>query len=110
MNPTPCCAAYCVARLRRSTVGLMDATQNNDAEPSQNDAKIRLRVEVYDALAAERAGVTTVVGQAKLHGIGRQHMFRIRSGKWQPSLTVAMRMAADLGTTVDTLFERVMEP
>ena len=84
----------------------MEATQNCDAPPARGDAKVRLRVEVYDALA-ERAGVTTVVGQAKLHGINRQHMFRIRSGKWQPSLTVAMRMAADLGTTVDALFERV---
>ncbi|HWJ08998.1 MAG TPA: hypothetical protein VNS46_06445 [Nocardioides sp.] len=87
----------------------MAATQNNDGEPPQNDAKIRLRLEVYDALA-EKRGVTKVVEQAKLHGIGRQHMFRIRSGNWQPSLTVAMRMAADLGTTVDALFERVVEP
>ncbi|WP_146603947.1 hypothetical protein [Micromonospora deserti] len=85
----------------------MEATQKGDASTARSDAKVRLRVGVYDALAAERAGVTTVVAQAKLHGINRQHMFRIRSGKWQPSLTVAMRMAADLGTTVDALFERV---
>lgn len=84
----------------------MGATQNSDGNSGQSDAKARLRVEVYDALAAKR-GVTTVVAQAQLHGIGRQHMFRIRSGKWNPSLPVAMRMAADLGTTVDALFERV---
>lgn len=86
----------------------MEATQNNDAGESQNDAKVRLRLEVYDALAAKR-GVTKVVDQAKLHGIGRQHMFRLRSGKWNPSLPLAMQMAADLGTTVDALFERVVE-
>ncbi|HEY9370484.1 hypothetical protein [Streptomyces sp.] len=87
----------------------MAATQKQDDPSAPTDAKVRLRVEVYDALAAERAGVTKVVDQAKLHGINRQHMFRIRSGKWNPSLTVAMRMAADLGTTVDALFERVVE-
>lgn len=92
--------------MRRSNVADMEATQNSDAPPAQSDVKVRLRLEVYDALA-EKRGITTVVGQAKLHEIGRQHMFRIRSGKWQPSLTVAMRMAADLGTTVDALFERV---
>jgi DNA-binding XRE family transcriptional regulator len=92
--------------MRRSNVAGMEATQNSDASPAQSDVKVRLRMEVYDALAEKRE-VTTVVAQAKLHGIGRQHMFRIRSGRWQPSLPVAMRMAADLGTTVDALFERV---
>jgi DNA-binding XRE family transcriptional regulator len=86
----------------------MAATQNRDDLSAPTDVKIRLRVEVYDALAAERAGVTTVVAQAKLHGIGRQHMFRIRSGNSNPRLPLAMRMAADLGTTVDALFERVV--
>ncbi len=84
----------------------MEATQNSDALPGDSDAKVRLRVEVYDALAAQR-GVTTVVGQAKLHEIGRQHMFDIRSGRGRPSLPLAMRMAADLGTSVEALFERV---
>lgn len=83
----------------------MEATQNSDAPTAEKDAKVRLRVEVYDALAARR-GVTTVVGQARLHGVGRQHMFRIRAGH-RPSLTVAMRMADDLGTTVEALFEQV---
>lgn len=106
MISTPCCVASCVAQLRRSTVADMEATQNSDASPAQSDVKVRLRLEVYDALATKR-GITTVIAQSKLHKIGRQHMFRIRSGRWQPSLPVAMRMAADLGTTVDALFERV---
>ena len=84
----------------------MEATQNSDASPSENDAKVRLRVEVYDALAAQR-GAKTVVAQAKLHEIGRQHLFDIRSGRGRPSLSLAMRMAADMGTTVEALFERV---
>lgn len=82
----------------------MQATQKSDAPPGVIDAKVRLRLEVYDALAAQR-GVTAVVAQARLHGIGRQHMFDIRSGRSLPSLPLAMRMAADLGTTVEALFE-----
>lgn len=84
----------------------MEVTQNSDAPPVESDAKVRLRVEVYDALAARR-GAKTVVAQAKLHEIGRQHMFDIRSGRGRPSLPLAMRMAADVGTTVEALFERV---
>lgn len=70
---------------------------------------MRLRVEVYDALAKQR-GVTSVVDQARLHRIGRQHMFDLRAGRAQPSLPLAMRMAADLGTTVEALWEWVMQP
>lgn len=84
----------------------MGATQNSDVLPAQSDAKVRLRLEVYEALAAVR-GLKTVVAQAKLHGIGRQHMFGIRSGKRLPSLPLAMRMATDMGTSVEALFEQV---
>lgn len=84
----------------------MQATQKGDAPPLHTDARVRLRLEVYDALAAKR-GVSAVVAQARLHGVGRQHMFEIRAGRSLPSLPLAMRMAADMGTTVDALFERV---
>lgn len=84
----------------------MQATQKSDALPLQTDVRVRLRLEVYDALAVKQK-VTTVVAQSKLHGIGRQHMFDIRAGRSLPSLSLAMRMATDLGTTVDGLFERV---
>lgn len=84
----------------------MEATKNSDAMTAQSDAKVRLRLEVYEALAAKR-GVGKVVAQAKLHGIGRQHMFDIRAGRKLPSLPLAMRMATDMGTSVDALFEQV---
>lgn len=83
----------------------MEATQNSDAPSAESDAKVRLRVEVYDALAAKR-GATTVVAQAKLHEIGRQHLFDIRAGRSLPSLPLALRMASDLETTVEALFGR----
>lgn len=84
----------------------MQATHKRDASTPQSDAKIRLRLEVYDALAAKQ-NVRRVVAQARLHGIGRQHMFNIRSGRHLPSLPLAMRMASDMGTTVDALFEKI---
>lgn len=84
----------------------MGATRNSDAPPADSDAKVRLRVEVYDALA-EKRGAKTVVAQAALHGCGRQHMFDIRAGRSLPSLPLAMRMAEDLETTVEALFGRV---
>lgn len=84
----------------------MQATQKSDGTSIRDDADVRLRIEVYDALAAAR-GATTVVAQAKLHGVHRATLFRIRSGERLPSLELAMRMAADLGTTVEALFEQV---
>ncbi|MFG3418711.1 hypothetical protein [Micromonospora sp. NPDC048063] len=84
----------------------MEATRNSDAPSAESDAKVRLRVEVYDALAAKR-GAKTVVAQAKLHEVGRQHLFDIRAGRSLPSLPLAMRMATDLETTVEALFGRV---
>lgn len=86
----------------------MEATRNSDASPAESDAKVRLRVEVYDALA-EKRGATTVVAQAKLHEIGRQHLFDIRAGRSLPSLPLAMRMAADLETSVEALFGRAVD-
>lgn len=76
-----------------------------DGPAPKADVELRLRLEVYDALAKSK-GVDTVVGQARLHGVHRGHMFRIRSGEQLPSLPLAMRMAVDLGTTVEALFER----
>lgn len=77
----------------------------SDAESPKSDG-IRLRVEVYDALAAQK-GLTKITDQAKRHGIGRTHMSLLRSGRKTAGLELAMRMAADLGTTVEALFGRV---
>lgn len=64
----------------------------------------RLRVDVYDRRLAKK-GVRTVAAAAELHGINRTQLFDYRSGRKAPHLTIAMKMAADLGTTVDVLFE-----
>lgn len=83
----------------------MGATPKDDAPALDGDAvATRIRLSVYDTLARSK-GLTTVVAQARKHGIGRQHMFDIRAGRSLPSLPLALRMAADLNTTVETLFE-----
>jgi DNA-binding XRE family transcriptional regulator len=82
----------------------MMVTPKSDATSPRNDFDARLRLEVYDALAAAK-GAATVVAQAQLHGIHRATLFRIRSGERSASLELAMKMAADLGTSVEALFE-----
>ncbi len=77
----------------------------SDAAPLEGDVRIRLRTEVYDALAA-RKNVTHRAAQAQLHGLDRAHFGRIYTGDRVPTLRTAMRIAADLGTTVDALFVR----
>ena len=77
---------------------------NPDAGSLKPDA-VRLRIEVYDALAQQR-GLDTVAKQAKRHGIGRTHMSLLRNGHKGAGLALAMRMAADLGTSVEVLFGR----
>lgn len=61
---------------------------------------------MYDALAKAK-GYRTVVAQARWHGIGRQHMSDLRSGRQAPRLDTAMRIAADLGVAVEVIWERI---
>jgi hypothetical protein len=83
----------------------MEATEKMDG-PLPKGNGVRLRIEVYDALAGEK-GLTSVAGQARRHGIGRTHMSLIRAGRKGVGLSLAMRMASDLETTVEALFGRV---
>lgn len=82
----------------------MQPTEKGDAESPRGDVIVRLRVDEYDRLAANK-GARTVVAAAALHGIDRQSLFDYRSGRKAPNLTRAMKMADDLDTTVDAIFE-----
>lgn len=73
---------------------------------SRSDVAVRLRVAVYDALAAAK-GYPTVTAQAELHKIHRTTMHALKAGENVPRLDTAMQIANDLGVTVETLFERV---
>lgn len=77
-----------------------------DTSSPKTDGRVRLRTEVYEALAKSR-GYRTVVAQARWHGIGRQHMSDLRSGRSAPRLDTAMKIAADLGVAVEVIWERV---
>jgi hypothetical protein len=84
----------------------METTDREDASTSTQDTgTVRLRVAVYDALAAAR-GYTKVEAQANWHGIARSTLFRLRGGG-VPEMATAMRMAVDLGVPVEVIWERV---
>lgn len=83
----------------------MEATPKGNAESPKTNGGIFLRVEVYDALAAKK-GLTKVYEQAERHGIGRVHMSKLRNGTRGLGLALALRMAADLDTSVEVLCER----
>lgn len=66
---------------------------------------MRLRVDICDQLAKAK-GIRTVEQQAQVYRIGRSQLFRVRASGRVASLSLALRMAAALGTSVEILFER----
>jgi DNA-binding XRE family transcriptional regulator len=83
----------------------MAATPHSDAPTGKGDyVGLRLRLDYYDEMAAAK-GAKTVEAQAALHGLHRSTMFRLRNGERVARLATAMRMAADLDTTVEKLFQ-----
>lgn len=84
----------------------MAATPSRDATTRKaDDLPAQLRLNVYDALAKAR-GIQSPTQAARVHGISRAQMYRLRKGERKPSLALALRMARDLDTTVEVLFER----
>lgn len=84
-------------------------TAAKDATKSDNPATspaVALRVAVFDDLTAG-LGATNDTARAKLLGVDRATIHRYRTRQFEPSMGVAMRMAALLHTTVDHLFEQV---
>lgn len=90
---------------------MADVTQasqrpDDDSQDPDGLLPVRLRVNVFDSAMALR-GIRTVGAQARLVGVGRSTMFRIRNGTGEVTLSRALRMAELCRTTVDDLFERV---
>lgn len=83
----------------------MKATSTEDVETVSTDPTVRLRVEIYDALAASK-GHRGVEAQAAWHELARSAMYRLRGGG-VPRLDTTMRMAADCGVAVEVIWERV---
>lgn len=82
----------------------MEATQKSDATSSKGDAVARLRVDRYDTHAAAK-GARSVTAAAGLHNMPRTMLCEYRAGRRTPRLDIAMRMAADLGVSVEEIFE-----
>ncbi len=67
---------------------------------------VALREARFDELTAIR-GATNDSARARLLGVDRNTILRLRQRKFAPSMEVAMRMAERLATTVEDLFERI---
>jgi DNA-binding XRE family transcriptional regulator len=80
----------------------MNAAQ--DRSDTATPSPVRLRADVFDTLAGHQ-GAENEGDRARLVGIDRSTLYRIREGEVTPKLETALRMAERLGTTVDELFE-----
>lgn len=83
----------------------MPATSTATARGASATANQHLDTEVFDGLTAA-LGATNDAARARLVDIDRKTLWRWRTGRYAPNLTVAQRIADQLGTTVDRLFPR----
>lgn len=81
----------------------MNAAQQSDTSAA---SPVRLRGDIFDQLTSLK-GATTDPERARLVGIDKATLSRWRTRRFTPSLEHALRVAEELGTTVDELFERV---
>lgn len=85
--------------------GGMPMPDSGDTLSGTPDVSVRLKVDVYEALAKAK-GYRTIESQADWHGVHRATMHAWRNGENVPRLDTAMRIAADLGVSVETIWER----
>lgn len=85
----------------------MNAADEPERGTSAAPVIAALRADVFDMLTT-KLGATTDVERARLIGVDRNTIGRMRARRFAPRLALAMRMAEQLGTTVDDLFE--LEP
>jgi DNA-binding XRE family transcriptional regulator len=78
----------------------------DEQERGSSATQIALRGDVFNELTAKH-GATNDVARARLFGIDRATILRMRKREFAPRLELAMRMAERLETTVEELFERV---
>lgn len=80
----------------------MRPTLSGDAPSPATDTP-KLRVDKIDALMKAK-GVKSVAAQARRFAINRQHWFDLRAGRSVPSLPTALRIAAEVGTSVEEIW------
>jgi DNA-binding XRE family transcriptional regulator len=85
----------------------MDATERGGeaTQATTEPGKLRLNVDLFDRLAAKH-GARTQQDRANLVRVDRATFIRWRQGYTAPSLDVAMRIADQLGTRIDKLWQR----
>lgn len=65
---------------------------------------VRLRADMFDQLTAGH-DATTDPARARLIGVDRATLWRMRKGQLVPSVSLAMHIARVLGVRVEDLFE-----
>lgn len=83
----------------------MQATDRSDAPKRRADDPLRLRVDVYDAVAQAK-GYPSRAAQARWHDLAVSSLFRLIAGG-NPSAPTAARMAKQAGLPFEALWERV---
>ena len=81
----------------------MPLSDVQDTPTTEADTTYRLKVAAYD-LIAKGKGRATRQAQADWHGISRSSLYRLLDGS-NPSVKTALRMARDLGVSLETIWE-----
>lgn len=82
----------------------MRATDVSDAPTRQADDLLRLRVDVYDAVAQAK-GYPSRAAQARWHGLAVSTMWRLIAGG-NPAAQTAARIANQAGVPFEAIWER----
>lgn len=81
----------------------MTATTTGNGESTVANGSAVFRVNVLDALMAAR-GITGEEAKAKAFRLNRTNWWKIRTGRREPKVSTALRIARVAGTTVEALW------
>lgn len=84
---------------------MTESLESDTASSRRRTERTLLDVTVYDALASA-AGLGNIEEQAAKHKVRRQHWSAIRNGHKDPSASLALRVADDLGVQPKAIWRR----
>jgi DNA-binding XRE family transcriptional regulator len=84
---------------------MTESLQSDTTSSRRRTERTLLDVTVYDALALA-AGLDRIEDQAAKHKVRRQHWSAIRNGHKDPSASLALRVADDLGVQPKAIWRR----
>lgn len=88
---------------------MTESLESDTASSRRRTERTLLDVTVYDALAAAQ-NIGDIADQARRHKVGRQHWSAIRNGHKDPSASLALRVADDLGVQPKAIWRREQVP